>query len=68
MDTQVIQNSRVREKAMGYPHGWCHWCQQTRAAIRATTEFGLHLDSTEALFREKNLAKCLKTCGGQGRT
>ena len=37
-------------------------------AIRITTEFGLHLDSTEALFREKNWAKYLKNCGGQGRT
>jgi len=31
------------------------------------TEFGLHLDSTEALRRHRNRAKSLKKCGGQGR-
>ena len=34
----------------------------------ATVEFGLHLDSTEIFFSEKTFGKCLKNCGGQGRT
>ena len=43
------------------------WCQQTKRNLRVIAEFGLQMDSTEALWRHRTPAKPLKTCGGQGR-